>query len=110
MADKNQIILHNSESIQHFLNLLFAFIWSYKDANFVDFFFKFKMAAKTSFSIPAAILDLLKDISCVFEAKKPKLYLKRCIFLGKGLSQGQIPGLLGPGPKSPSLSCGIHSL
>jgi hypothetical protein len=26
-----------------------------------------------------------------FEAKEPKLYLKRCIFLDKGSSQGRIP-------------------
>jgi hypothetical protein len=36
-----------------------------------------------------------------FEAKEPKLYLKRCIFLGKGPSQGRIPGLLGHRSKIP---------
>jgi hypothetical protein len=35
------------------------------------------------------------------EAKEPKLYLKRRIFLGKGPSQGQISGLLGHGSKIP---------
>jgi hypothetical protein len=32
-----------------------------------------------------------------FEAKEPKLYLKKRFYLGKGPSQGQIPGLLGHG-------------
>jgi hypothetical protein len=36
-----------------------------------------------------------------FEAKEPKLYLKRCIFLDKGSSQGRIPGLLDHGSKIP---------
>jgi hypothetical protein len=33
---KIRFFCHNSESIQNFFNLLFAFIWCCKDANFVE--------------------------------------------------------------------------
>jgi hypothetical protein len=36
MAVQNQFFWHNSESIQYFYNLLFAFFWCWEDANFVE--------------------------------------------------------------------------